>query len=166
MEQGLPPAIHSQRIGVAMAALGLTPAQLQSFDDRGCAAQGDEEDCDVDPTTPCRACRFAGHNRREEQSDDPRYPLADPASAGSHPRASSTPSAATTTVVISSPSTAMAPAGTGLRSPRDRRRSRSSRLGRRSMADVVERSALYHIRRMRLTPIVHEMTVGRLATIL
>lgn len=47
-------------VETAIAALALTPAELQSFD-RWCPGHGDEEDCEVDPTNPCRACYHAGH---------------------------------------------------------------------------------------------------------
>ncbi len=58
-ERKVPPGIVNP-VETAIAALGLTPAELQSFV-RWCPGHGDNEDCEVDPADPCRACYHAGH---------------------------------------------------------------------------------------------------------
>lgn len=54
----IPPGTISP-VEIAIAALDLTPAELQSFT-RWCPGHGDEEDCEVDPSNPCRACVHEG----------------------------------------------------------------------------------------------------------
>jgi hypothetical protein len=65
-EQRLPLDQYNTR-DIAVAALRLTPAELQSLD-KWCPGYGDEQNCDIDPSNPCAACRSAGAAQGKEHA--------------------------------------------------------------------------------------------------